>query len=106
MKCLGRLNLLTLIARLPRRSYRPICQQLLRASLDRRAGLAADRELLCEDLEDWREDLSLEEDAEGVKGLEARIATGSARLQDVRLQEWVRRVSISPSGLEDRVWCT
>lgn len=70
-------------------------QQLLKASIEPRSSLAAERELLAETVEDCTEDLSsLEEDEEDYDALRAEyeleIATASSRLEEVRVQEWVR----------------
>lgn len=72
-----------------------IDQELIRASNGRRAGLAAEREIVEEKIGDWKEDLdSLEKDEDGYEEERAEyeldIAGALSRLEEVRLAELVR----------------
>lgn len=73
-------------------------QDLIKAGIGRRAGLAAQRELLLESIEDWKEDMAgLEEHEEGYDELrgdyQIDIDKASSQLERVRTVEWVRAMT-------------
>lgn len=78
-------------------SFVAVCdQELLKASNMRRACLAAEREILVENIEDWKKELAilLEEDGDGQdeerSEYELDIAKASSKLAEVRGAERVR----------------
>eukprot|EP00903_Cladosiphon_okamuranus_P012517 g11721.t1 len=69
-------------------------EELMKVSIEQRVDMAAEREILLEDVQDWREELArLEQDIEGPnleeeEAYRVDIAKASARLEEVRTKEW------------------